>query len=87
MLLISRWDYPFNMNRVGFGTSYLLSVSLSADLLNSSQRVVTFDQASLGLTREFLIVRKGGKEVDKYSEFMIKTAVLLGADEDTARYK
>ena len=73
------------MNRIGFGTDSLLSLSLSSDMLNSTRRVITFDQASLGLSREYLVSRKIPKEVKNYFEYMVNTAVLLGANETTAR--
>ena len=47
---------------------------------NSSQRVVSLDQGSLGLARPLLLQR--GRETSAYRQFMLDTALLLGATKE-----
>lgn len=74
------------MSNVGFGIDHLLTMKLAADLHNSTRRVLTFDQARLGLSRGSLLSKKSNKVLRHYFQFMVNTAMLLGADEETARY-
>ena len=56
-------------------------MQLYPDDRNTSWNVISFDQASLGLTREYLIKGFDDDNVQVYYKFMVETAVLLGADE------
>ena len=79
-----RWDYNYKLNEAGLGTDYLISTGVGVDNMNSSERVLVFDQAGLGLSREYLVLRMVNKEVKNYFKYMVDTAVLLGADKETA---
>ena len=50
------------------------------DVMNSSRRVVSLDQGSLGLARPLLLQR--GRETSAYRQFMLDTALLLGATKE-----
>jgi hypothetical protein len=44
------------MNEAGFATDGLIDISFdSADIMDTSRRVLTLDQADLGMEREYLI--------------------------------
>jgi membrane metallo-endopeptidase-like protein 1 len=79
-----RWDYNYKLNEAGLGTDYLISIGVGVDNMNSVQRVIVFDQAGLGLLREYLVLRVVNKEVKNYFRYMVDTAVMLGADQKTA---
>jgi predicted metalloendopeptidase len=72
------------MNRAGFGTDFLITTSISVDSIDSSRRVLVLDQAALGLSREYLVLRIKSKDVQHYFKYMVDTAVLLGADRKVA---
>ena len=79
------WDWVYKMNEAGFGINALITFSIGADDKNSSWNVIGFDQASLGLSREYLIKGFEDKDVQHYYQYMVDTAVLLGADNDLAK--
>ena len=54
------------------------------DSKNSSWRVIDIDQASLGMSREYLINGFEDDDVTSYFNYMVSVAVLLGADRATA---
>lgn len=43
------------------------------------------DQTSLGLSREYLVKGIDNKDVKAYLDYMVETAVVLGADREKAR--
>ena len=55
------------------------------DVMNSSRRVVSLDQGSLGLARPLLLQR--GRETSAYRQFMLDTALLLGGQKMSIRLK
>ncbi|XP_075145617.1 M13 family metallopeptidase neprilysin 2 isoform X2 [Haematobia irritans] len=70
--------------QMGFSMDYIVDFSIGVDLKNSTKRIIDLDQASIGLSREYLI--KGFNEtlVKAYYEYMVDMAVLFGADKDKA---
>ena len=68
----------------GYSTDYLIDFSIVTDSKNSSWRVIDIDQASLGLSREYLINGLEDHDVASYYNYMVNVAVLLGADRETA---
>ena len=79
------WEWAYKMNNAGFGINSIVSVTIGADDKNSSWNVIGFDQASLGLSREYLIKGFEDKDVQHYYKFMVDTAVLLGAEREFAK--
>ena len=72
-------------NREGFSLNYIMSHYIDTDDKNNSYRVLKLDQASLGMSREYLIKGFEDKDVQAYYQYMIDAAVLLGADETKAK--
>jgi hypothetical protein len=62
-----------------------MSHYIDTDDKNNSYRVIKLDQSSLGLSREYLIKGFEDKDVQSYYQYMIDSAVLLGADETKAK--
>ncbi|XP_015511770.2 neprilysin-2 isoform X1 [Neodiprion lecontei] len=77
-------DSVYRFRKVGYSVDYFLDFSIGVDLKNSTKRVIDFDQASLGLSREYLSKGPEDKIVKAYFEYMIDIAVILGADKDVA---
>jgi predicted metalloendopeptidase len=74
----------YDMNRLGFGKNYLFSLDVGTDDKNSSWRAIFLDQPSLGMSREYLVKGFNDSDVQHYFTYMKETAVLLGADPETA---
>ena len=62
----------------------MITTSISVDSIDSSSRVLVLDQAALGLSREYLVLRIKSKDVQHYFKYMVDTAVMLGADRKVA---
>ena len=67
-------------------TQYLFSsdFSVTADLKNSSWRVLDLDQPTLGISREYLVAGLQHREVAAYLSYMVDIATMLGADRQQA---
>ena len=78
------WEWTYNMNDAGLGVDSLVGISLGADDKNTSNRVLGLDQATPGLSREYLVKGFDDKDVQFHYRYMVDTAVLLGADRATA---
>jgi len=74
--------YKFRRN--GYSTDYLIDFSIVTDSKNSSWRVIDLDQAALGMSREYLVNGLEDEDVQSYYNYMVSTAVLLGADRTIA---
>ena len=79
------WDQSIKLNAMGYSSDYFASSSISADAKNNTHRVLHFDQASLGLSKEYFDKGLEEPEVKAYFQYMIDVAVLLGAEEKTAK--
>jgi len=77
-------DTVYTFRSQGYSTDYLIDFSIVTDSKNSSWRVIDIDQASLGLSREYLINGLEDHDVNSYYNYMVSVAVLLGADRKTA---
>ena len=77
-------DTVYTFRRHGYSTDYLIDFSIVTDSKNSSWRVIDIDQASLGLSREYLINGLDDEDVNSYYNYMVAVAELLGADRATA---
>lgn len=69
----------------GYSTDYFFDFSIGSDLKNSTRRIIDTDQASLGISREYLVKGMENPIVSAYYEYMVDMAVLLGADEARAK--
>jgi predicted metalloendopeptidase len=71
---------------VAVGGSEFVEFSGSANFKNSTVRTLDIDQASLGLgKREYYLDKDNKKFLDAYYEFMVSSAVQLGATEAAAK--
>ena len=55
------------------------------DPLNTKRKVLTLDELWLGLSRDYLVKGLQDRDVQDYYNQMVSMAVLLGAEEDTAK--
>ena len=81
----SVWEWTYKMNAEGFEVDHLISFSLAPDDKNTTWKVIKFDQAELGMSREYLINGFEDTDVQHYFQYMVETAVLFGADLDNAK--
>ncbi|XP_026318121.1 neprilysin-2 [Hyposmocoma kahamanoa] len=70
----------YKFRDAGYSVDYFLDFSISVDVKNSTKRIIDLDQASLGLSREYLNRGLNDKLVQSYYEYMVDIATLLGAD-------
>jgi len=78
-------EYTIKSLEKGLGISYMMQHSVGQDVKNISYRVWKIDQPSLGLSREYLTKGFDDKDVQLYYRYMVESAKLLGADEETAK--
>lgn len=74
----------FTFNRIGFDSGYFVGMGIGTDLKNNSIRYIQLDQASLGLSRDFILQGRDSKFVKGYFQYMIDVAVELGSQKVTA---
>ncbi|KAF4525127.1 hypothetical protein B566_EDAN005069 [Ephemera danica] len=74
----------YKFREAGFSVDYFLDFSITTDLKNSTKRVIDLDQASLGLSREYLVKGMDDKVVKAYYSYMVDLAVIFGAERTTA---
>ncbi|XP_076238812.1 M13 family metallopeptidase neprilysin 2 isoform X2 [Calliopsis andreniformis] len=74
----------YNFRRIGYSIDYFIDFSISIDLKNSTSRLIDLDQASLELSREYLVKGFDDKIVQAYYSYMVDIATILGADKDRA---
>ncbi|XP_049950990.1 neprilysin-2-like [Schistocerca serialis cubense] len=74
----------YRFRRAGFSIDYFIKFQVKPDVRNSTQRYMHLDQASLGLSREFLLKGLSDKRVDAYYQYQVDLAVLLGAERTRA---
>ena len=73
------------LNGLGLGIGYILKVDIDTDEKNNSYRVLKLDQPSLGMSREYLINGFDDKEVQYYYNYMVNSAILMGAEKNKAK--
>ena len=73
-------ELVYKFRRHGYSPDYLIDFSIVTDSKNSTWRVIDIDQASLGLSREYLVKGLEEDRVTSYFNYMVNVAVLLGAD-------
>lgn len=77
-------DSVYRFRSSGYSVDYFLDFSISVDVKNSNRRIIDLDQASLGLSREYLNRGFSDKLVQAYYEYMVDLATILGADRKRA---
>ncbi|XP_065215808.1 neprilysin-2 isoform X2 [Planococcus citri] len=77
-------DSVYKFRKEGFSVDYFIDFSVATDLKNTTVRIIDIDQASLGLSREYLVKGLDEKIVAAYYKYMVDIAVLFGADRNRA---
>jgi len=81
-----KWfNTAYRMREEGYSVDYLVDLSVTTDVKNSSYRVLDLDQPGLGLSREYLVKGVEDEDIQAYLTYMTDMAVLLGADEEEAK--
>merc|ERR1711971_369474 len=75
------WEQSVKQYHMGFSSDNIASFYISADAKNNSYRVLHFDQASLGLSKEYWDKGMDEPEVKAYFKYMVDTAILFGEEE------
>ncbi|KAK2585581.1 hypothetical protein KPH14_010214 [Odynerus spinipes] len=78
-------DSVYKFRKLGYSVDYFLDFSIGPDLKNSTMRLIDLDQASLGLSREYLSKGFEDKIVRAYYDYMVDIAVILGANKTIAQ--
>ncbi|XP_035741301.1 neprilysin-2-like isoform X2 [Vespa mandarinia] len=78
-------DSVYKFRTKGYSVDYFIDFSIGVDLKNSTIRIIDLDQASLGLSREYLSKGFTDKIVQAYYSYMVDIAVILGADKGRAK--
>ncbi|XP_057331668.1 neprilysin-2-like isoform X2 [Microplitis mediator] len=74
----------FKFREMGYSVDYFIQFGVVVDPKNSTKRVLDLDQASLGLSREYLSKGFDDKIVKEYYRYMVDIAVILGAERERA---
>lgn len=75
----------YKFRKMGYSVDYFIDFSIGVDLKNSTRRIIDLDQASLGLSREYLSKGFDEKIVQAYYSYMVDIAEILGGDKATAK--
>ncbi|EFX65281.1 hypothetical protein DAPPUDRAFT_333347 [Daphnia pulex] len=65
-------DMIYKFRLAGYSIDYFVDFSVTTDLKNSTSRIIDLDQATLGLSREYLIKGLGDKDVKAYLDYQDK---------------
>ncbi|KAK4879929.1 hypothetical protein RN001_008075 [Aquatica leii] len=74
----------YKFRRYGFDVNTFLDTTIGVNVENSSQRIVSFDQADLPVNRLNLVMGLANPIVKSYYNYLIDLAVIFGADRDEA---
>eukprot|EP00091_Calanus_sinicus_P012007 TRINITY_DN2709_c0_g1_i2.p1 TRINITY_DN2709_c0_g1~~TRINITY_DN2709_c0_g1_i2.p1 ORF type:complete len:440 (-),score=137.37 TRINITY_DN2709_c0_g1_i2:278-1564(-) len=69
----------------GLSSDRMISIGIGTDSKDSLKRILEIDQPGLGLSREYLIKGFNDKDVQAYYNYMVQTAVFMGAEEEVAK--
>ena len=78
------YEMVWRFRDLGYSVDYLLDFSVTADLRNSTWRVLDLDQPSLGLSREILMRGLQDGQVGAYYTYMTELVTMLGAERKQA---
>ena len=79
------WDQSIKFHELGYSSDFFAEAFIYSDAKNNSHRVLYFDQANLGLSKEYWDKGLDEPEVKAYFQYMVDAAVLLGAEETQAK--
>ena len=79
------YELVWRFRDIGYSVDYLLDFSVTADMKNSSERVLDLDQPSLGLSRDYLLRGLQDHQVAAYYRYMQEVAILMGASRQAAQ--
>ena len=82
-------DFKWNelasrLSQEGLDSKPMILIGILPDEKDSLRNKIWIDEPWLGLSREYLIKGFNDKDVQAYYNYMVKTAVFLGAQEDVA---
>merc|ERR1711971_92082 len=69
----------------GLSSDRMISIGIGTDSKDSLKRILEINQPGLGLSREYLIKGFNDKDVQAYYNYMVQTAVFMGAEEKVAK--
>ncbi|XP_076662918.1 M13 family metallopeptidase neprilysin 2 isoform X4 [Andrena cerasifolii] len=75
----------YKFRNMGYSVDYFIDFSVGVDLKNSTKRIIDLDQASLGLSREYLSKGFDDKIVQAYFSYMVDISAILGADKNRSK--
>ncbi|XP_043224752.1 neprilysin-2-like isoform X5 [Amphibalanus amphitrite] len=79
------WMLAVYRNRAfGYSIDHMFDFSVTADVKNSTWRILDLDQPSLGLPRKYLIKGFNDPDIQAYYKYMVDMAVMLGAPKERA---
>lgn len=84
----SSWSWEkstHDLRRHGYYRNKFFGLYVARDEKNSTHRRITMDEASLGISREYLIQGFDSPIISAYYNYTVDMAVLLGADENRAK--
>ncbi|XP_014207873.1 neprilysin-2-like [Copidosoma floridanum] len=92
VLMINSWvegnwswkDTTYKLRNKGYSINYFINIRIDSDYKNSSKNIIYLDQATLGVSREYLSRGLRDKIVKAYFNYMVDIAQILGADRDYA---
>ena len=67
----------YKFRRKGYSTDYLFDFSIATDIKNSTYRTIYFDQAHLGMSREYIIKGLDDEDVRHYYNYMQKVGRII----------
>ncbi|XP_014207875.1 neprilysin-2-like [Copidosoma floridanum] len=74
----------YKLRKMGYLFNFFIDLSVYTHLKNNTKRVIQLDQATLGVSREYLSRGLRDRIVKAYFNYMVDIAQILGADRDYA---
>jgi len=81
------WNLSMTASELGYSSNQMIDIGIVTDSEDSSLRRLRVDQPHLGLSREYLIKGVEDKDVQAYYQYMVDTAVFLGAEQQVAEHE
>ncbi|KAJ8683696.1 hypothetical protein QAD02_019488 [Eretmocerus hayati] len=74
----------YKLRKLGYSSDIFVGLDIGVDMKDNSKRIITLDQASLGIPQEYLSKGLNEKVVQAYYKFMVDFAELFGATRSNA---
>ncbi|XP_063235187.1 neprilysin-2 isoform X2 [Bacillus rossius redtenbacheri] len=74
----------YQFRKLGYSVDFFMDFSVATDAKNSTYRAINLDQASLGLSREYLVKGREDPIVEAYRQYQVDVAVAFGGDRQRA---